>query len=199
MPQTWNVLGEASQRGTLAHVLGLVQDDQTTVRAAAVRCVFCVAFPAPLHVLSLQPQSVVGVLVLFRACRGDPLFVLDAAAATLETLQDGSEATRSRSSWALGNLADALAGPRRGRPGAPDDGHDGTLLSGGDDDVGVDSGDSDDDADDRSGDDPAAGAVEGVDPALVLQVRRTFLFPAAAVFIFFLPLTPCKCGAMGGS
>ncbi|ORY95566.1 armadillo-type protein, partial [Syncephalastrum racemosum] len=69
-------------------LLPLATDAETQVRAAACRAM--------------------GVLVLFPSLAEDPFFVSDMAASVLEQMQDPSIFIRTRASWALANLCDAI-------------------------------------------------------------------------------------------
>lgn len=69
-------------------VMGLTLDDVTAVKAAASRAL--------------------GVLVLYPELRDDMNFVMDVATYLVEVITEKALPTRTRASWALGNLADSL-------------------------------------------------------------------------------------------
>lgn len=73
-------------------LLPLATDADTQVRAAACRAM--------------------GVLVLFPSLAEDPFFVSDMAASVLDQMQDPSLFIRTRASWALANLCDAIVTER---------------------------------------------------------------------------------------
>ncbi|KAJ3017651.1 HEAT repeat-containing protein 6 [Thoreauomyces humboldtii] len=77
------------QYGCLALALGMVQDDEQAVRAAACRTL--------------------GVYVSFPAVMEDVLFLSDVATTLPPLMSDGNVSVRIRASWAIGNLSDALA------------------------------------------------------------------------------------------
>ena len=49
-----------------------------------------------------------GFFVLFSVLRTDALFLMDAATGILDVLKDENVLVRSKGSWALGNLSNAL-------------------------------------------------------------------------------------------
>ena len=69
-------------------VMGLTLDDVTAVKAAASRAL--------------------GVLVLYPELRDDMNFVMDVATYLVDVITEKALPTRTRASWALGNLADSL-------------------------------------------------------------------------------------------
>ncbi|KAI8905299.1 armadillo-type protein [Powellomyces hirtus] len=77
------------QYGCLALALGMIEDEDPTVRAAACRTL--------------------GMYVGFTAVMEDVLFLSDVATTIPRLMSDANVGVRIRASWALGNLSDALA------------------------------------------------------------------------------------------